>query len=61
MPTFILVRRIKQDNTAVNQVEVDGEVRRVALVNDTCHLSEAGADLFPRDVLTDEEMAETTV
>jgi hypothetical protein len=25
----------------------------VVLVNDTCHLTEAGADLAPRDVLTD--------
>ena len=49
--------RIKQDNTAVNQIELDRDVRRVVLVNDTCHLSEAGADLAPRDVLTDSEMA----
>lgn len=46
--------RIKQDNTAMNQVQVEGEVRRVLLVNDTCHLSRAGTDLAPRDVLTDE-------
>jgi broad specificity phosphatase PhoE len=45
--------RIKQDNTAVSLVEVDGATRRVVLVNDTCHLTEAGADLAPRDVLTD--------
>jgi alpha-ribazole phosphatase len=45
--------RIKQDNTAMNHVEVNAEVRRVLLVNDTCHLSEAGTDLAPRDVLTD--------
>ena len=49
--------RIKQDNTAINQIELDRDVRRVVLVNDTCHLSEAGADLAPRDVLTDSEMA----
>ena len=45
--------RIKQDNTAVSLVEVDDTTRRVVLVNDTCHLAEAGADLAPRDVLTD--------
>ena len=45
--------RIKQDNTAVSLVEVDDATRRVVLVNDTCHLAEAGADLAPRDVLTD--------
>ena len=45
--------RIKQDNTAVNIVDVDDVTRRVVLVNDTCHLAEAGADLSPRDVLTD--------
>jgi broad specificity phosphatase PhoE len=45
--------RIKQDNTAVSLVEVDDATRRVVLVNDTCHLTEAGADLAPRDVLTD--------
>lgn len=48
-----LLFRIKQDNTAMNHVEVHAEVRRVLLVNDTCHLSEAGTDLAPRDVLTD--------
>jgi len=52
--------RIKQDNTAVSQVELDGEVRRVVLVNDTCHLSGAGAGLVPRDVLTDAEAEGTT-
>ncbi len=45
--------RIKQDNTAVSLVEVDGATRRVLLVNDTCHLTGAGADLAPQDVLTD--------
>ncbi len=44
--------RIKQDNTAVNVVEVDDTTRRVVLVNDTRHLAEAA--LAPRDVLTDE-------
>lgn len=45
--------RIKQDNTAVSLIEVDDATRRVVLVNDTCHLADAGADLAPRDVLTD--------
>jgi broad specificity phosphatase PhoE len=48
--------RIKQDNTAISRVEVDGGSRRVLLVNDTCHLTDA-ADLVPRDVLTDAEDA----
>jgi alpha-ribazole phosphatase len=45
--------RMKQDNTALSAVEVDGETRRVVLLNDTCHLRDVGADLAPRDVLTD--------
>jgi len=45
--------RIKQDNTAVSVVEADAVTSRVILLNDTCHLAEAGADLTPRDVLTD--------
>jgi alpha-ribazole phosphatase len=45
--------RIKQDNTALSAVEVDGETRRVVLLNDTCHLRDAGSDVAPRDVLTD--------
>lgn len=45
--------RFKQDNTAVSLVEVEGATRRVVLVNDTCHLTDAGIDLAPRDVLTD--------
>jgi alpha-ribazole phosphatase len=45
--------RIKQDNTAVTVIEVDEATRRVVLLNDTCHLSGAGADLEPKDVLTD--------
>lgn len=54
--------RIKQDNTAVSLVEVDDATRRVVLVNDTCHLAEAGADLAPRDVLTDAaEVADTAL
>jgi alpha-ribazole phosphatase len=49
--------RIKQDNTAVSIVELDEETRRVVLLNDTCHLQHAGADLAPRDVLTDDGAA----
>jgi alpha-ribazole phosphatase len=45
--------RLKQDNTAVSQIELDGSVRRVLLMNDTCHLSVGGEDLAARDVLTD--------
>jgi alpha-ribazole phosphatase len=45
--------RIKQDNTAVNILDADEFTRRIVLVNDTCHLAQAGADLVPRDVLTD--------
>jgi alpha-ribazole phosphatase len=51
--------RIKQDNTAVSQVELTGDIRRVLLVNDTCHLTHA-ADLIPRDVLTDANEAAPT-
>ena len=45
--------RLKQDNTAVSQVELDGQVRRVLLMNDTCHLYDGGGALAARDVLTD--------
>ena len=45
--------RIKQDNTAVTVLEADEATRRVVLLNDTCHLSGAGADIEPKDVLTD--------
>lgn len=45
--------RLKQDNTAVNRIELDGRVRRVLLLNDTCHLSQGGGGLAARDVLTD--------
>jgi alpha-ribazole phosphatase len=45
--------RIKQDNTALSAIQVDGETRRVVLLNDTCHLRDAGSDVAPRDVLTD--------
>jgi len=39
--------------SAVNLVEVDEATRRLVLVNDTCHLTGAGTDLVPKDVLTD--------
>ena len=45
--------RIKQDNTAVTVIEADETTRRVVLLNDTCHLTGAGRDLVPKDVLTD--------
>lgn len=45
--------RLKQDNTAVSHIELDREVRRVLLMNDTWHLREGGGDLAARDVLTD--------
>jgi alpha-ribazole phosphatase len=45
--------RIKQDNTAINLVEVGPSVRRVVLLNDTCHLSPGAEGLAARDVLTD--------
>jgi len=48
-----LLFRIKQDNTALSAIQVDGETRRVVLLNDTCHLRDAEIDLTPRDVLTD--------
>jgi len=48
-----LLFRIKQDNTALSAIQLDGETRRVVLLNDTCHLRDAGADVAPRDVLTD--------
>jgi alpha-ribazole phosphatase len=45
--------RLKQDNTAINQIELDGRVRRVLLLNATCHLGHGEKDLAARDVLTD--------
>jgi alpha-ribazole phosphatase len=45
--------RIKQDNTAITVLEADEATRRVVLLNDTCHLSGAGDNLVPKDVLTD--------
>ncbi len=45
--------RLKQDNTAVSQVELDGQVGRVLLMNDTCHLNGTGGTLADRDVLAD--------
>ena len=54
--------RIKQDNTAVSQIEVDRDLSRVLFVNDTCHLRRGGAALAARDVLTDAgRSADTTV
>jgi broad specificity phosphatase PhoE len=44
--------RLKQDNTAVNQVELDGQIQRVLLMNDTCHLKEGRAILANREVPT---------
>jgi alpha-ribazole phosphatase len=41
--------RLSQDNTAVSQVELDGQVRRVLLMNDTCHLNDGGGTLAARD------------
>lgn len=45
--------RLKQDNTAVSQIELDGRVRRVLLLNDTCHLNTGGGSVAAQDVLTD--------
>ncbi len=45
--------RLKQDNTAVSQIELDGRVRRVLLLNDTCHLAGGGGSVAAQDVLTD--------
>jgi len=44
--------RLKQDNTAVNRIQLDGASRRVLLLNDTCHLNGARG-VVPRDVLID--------
>ncbi len=44
--------RLKQDNTAVNRLQLDGDRRRILLVNDTCHLDGARG-VAPRDVLLD--------
>ncbi len=45
--------RLKQDNTAVSQIELEGRVRRVLLLNDTCHLRDGKRGVASRDVLTD--------
>jgi alpha-ribazole phosphatase len=50
--------RIKQDNTAVSQIQVEGEAWRVLLVNDTCHLNAGGEGVAARDVLTDADIAD---
>ena len=44
--------RLKQDNTAVSRIQLDGASRRVLLLNDTCHLNGARG-VVPRDVLID--------
>lgn len=45
--------RLKQDNTAVSQIEVHGRVRRVLLMNDTCHLRDGTRGVGCQDVPTD--------
>jgi broad specificity phosphatase PhoE len=45
--------RLKQDNTAVNQVDLGGQVRRVLLMNDTCHLNDGRGILGEGQVLPD--------
>jgi len=47
--------RLKQDNTAINLVELGPAVRRLVLLNDTCHLALAEEGLAARDVLTDSQ------
>ena len=37
--------RLKQNNTAVSQIKLEGRVRQVLLLNDTCHL---GPDFSPQ-------------
>lgn len=44
--------RLKQDNTAISRIALDGPTRRVLLVNDTCHLN-GGGGVASQDVLTD--------
>jgi broad specificity phosphatase PhoE len=44
--------RLKQDNTAVSRIQLDGPSRRVLLLNDTCHLN-GGGGVAPQDVLID--------
>jgi alpha-ribazole phosphatase len=53
--------RLKQDNTAISEVELGPAIRRVVRMNDTHHLAVAGADLAPKDVLVDAGAADTTV
>ncbi len=45
--------RLKQDNTAISRIELEGPVRRVLLLNDTCHLNAGGGIVAAQDVLTD--------
>jgi alpha-ribazole phosphatase len=44
--------RLRQDNTAVSRLQLDGPSRRVLLLNDTCHLN-GGGGVAPRDVRGD--------
>jgi alpha-ribazole phosphatase len=53
--------RLKQDNTAISEVELGPAIRRVVRMNDTHHLTAAGADLAPKDVLVDGGASDTTV
>jgi broad specificity phosphatase PhoE len=51
--------RLQQDNTAVSQIKIKGDVRRVLHLNDTGHLTAAGDAVAPRDVITDPPEAES--
>jgi alpha-ribazole phosphatase len=46
--------RLKQDNTAVNRIQLDGQTRRVLLLNDTCHLRDGGRGASSQGPLTDD-------
>jgi len=45
--------RLKQDNTAVNRIQLDEQTRRVLLLNDTCHLHDGRGGASSQDVLAD--------
>jgi broad specificity phosphatase PhoE len=45
--------RLQQDNTAVSQIRVKGELGRLLHMNDTSHLAAAGDVLAARDVIND--------
>ncbi len=45
--------RLQQDNTAVSQIRVKGELRRLLHLNDTSHLAAGGEALAARDVIND--------